>query len=92
MVNNKEIFEEFYRFCKEHSIEEVIKEYGGGEIYVPSYKSTHRDEEIYKRYKSGESLRVLAREYNLSISRVRAIIRRYKQHINHKHHQKEQKP
>jgi len=92
MVSNREIFEEFYRFCKEHSLEDVIKEYGGGEIYVPSYKNTHRDRDIYNLYKEGKRVRDIAREYSLSISRVRSIIRGYKRHISNNHHKNRQNP
>ncbi len=74
-INSYELFEEFYRFCKEHSIERVVKEYGGGNIYIPSFKRMGRDKEILKRYQSGINLRDIAKEFELSITRVRDIIK-----------------
>jgi len=75
MITTYELFEDFFNKCKECSLEEIIKEYGGGHIYIPSYKSTHRDIDIYNSYKNGKSIRALKREFGLSESRIRAIIR-----------------
>jgi Mor family transcriptional regulator len=77
-INNYDIFKEFYNTCRKKSFTEVLKEYGGSEIYIPSYKNTHRNRDIYKRYKEGESIRDIAREFDLSIARVRAIIRGFR--------------
>ncbi len=82
MVSSYEIFEEFYKQCRQKSIEEIIREFGGGEIYIPSYKSTHRDLDIYKRFKEGASVRELAKEYDLSVSRVRSILREQRKSDN----------
>jgi len=79
MISTYEIFEEFYKFCRENTIQEVIKEYGGGSIYIPSFKSTHRDEEIYEKFKNGASIKALKKEYDLSSSSIRRIIREQKQ-------------
>ena len=76
MITNQEIFEAFFDYCQSHSIEETIKEYGGGSIYIPSYKQTYRDTDLYARYKAGASMGTLKREFHLSESQVSRIIRR----------------
>ena len=75
MITNQEIFEQFYKDCNELPIDEIIKNYGGGTIYVPSYKSTLRDKHIYQKYKEGYSIHQLKREFNLSANRIRNIIK-----------------
>jgi Mor family transcriptional regulator len=76
MITPRDIFEAFFAYCQEHSIEEVIKEYGGGTIYVPSYKSTHRDADLCKRYREGATMPELIKEFHLSESRIRKILRK----------------
>ena len=78
MISSLELFEELYRDCRELSIEEVIKKHGGGTVYIPSYKSTHRDEDLWRRYQEGASIAELKREFGLSESTVREIIRKMK--------------
>jgi len=73
-VCNKEMFEEFYRFCKNNTIEEVVKEYGGGTLYIPSYKSMYRDKELLADWRAGMGKRDLQRKYYLSDAQVRRII------------------
>ena len=75
MLSNKDIFEHFIEYAKTHTIEEIIEEFGGGHIYIPSYKSTFRDAQILKLYKQGISLKKLKRKFNLSESRIRSIIK-----------------
>jgi Mor family transcriptional regulator len=76
MVTNKEIFEEFYHFCKNKNMEEVIREYGGDCIYIPSYKRVGRDKKIYQAWKKGVSLRSISKRFNLSLNRVRQIVKK----------------
>ena len=41
MINSFDIFAEFYNRVKEsENMADIIKEYGGANIYVPSYKGT----------------------------------------------------
>lgn len=75
MISTYDLFEAFYHYCREHTIEEVIREYGGGSLYIPSYKSTHRDEAIRKAYAEGVSVRTLQRQHQLSASQIRRILR-----------------
>lgn len=77
MVTNLEIFEDFCKAVREEtSNKEIMKQYGGGHIYVPSFKGKIRDEEIYKRYQDGEESKTLHRDYNLSENQIRAIIKK----------------
>ena len=59
----------------------MLKEVGGGLIYIPSYKSTKRDEDIREDYKNllsqkknrREIMLLLSNKYNLSQQRLYAI-------------------
>lgn len=82
MVTTVELFEEFFQKIKEcDSIIDIYKEFGGSSIYVPSYKSVCRNEEILNEYeamsKDGRSgsgiIRRLASKYDLSVSQIYAI-------------------
>lgn len=79
-MNNLEMFKYFIDYVKNHSLEDIIKEWGGGYIYVPSYKNTYRDKQILNLYTQGKHTKDIAKEMNLSISRVRAIIREQKRY------------
>ena len=58
-----------------------MKEFGGGLIYIPSYKSAKRDEDIKEDYKNllsqkknrREIMLLLSNKYNLSQQRLYAI-------------------
>ncbi len=82
MVSTVELFEEFFKKIKEcESISDIYKEYGGSSIYVPSYKSVCRNEEILNEYEamlkdgsySSTIIRRLAGKYDLSVSQIYAI-------------------
>ena len=82
MINNFDLFVEFYNKVKESSdISEIIKEYGGASIYVPSYKATFRNQDILRQYDEGIKLgkprpvviREIAAKHNLSYNSVCAI-------------------
>ena len=82
MINNFDLFVEFYNKVKESSdISEIIKEYGGASIYVPSYKGTFRNYDILKEYEEGIELgkprpvviREIAAKHSLSYNSVCAI-------------------
>ncbi|WOE69112.1 Mor transcription activator family protein [Hydrogenimonas thermophila] len=79
-VDSYELFERFYEFVKESAgIEDVIREFGGSSIYIPSFKNTHRNEKILKMAEAGADIREIMREFSLSEGRVRAILREAKQ-------------
>ncbi|MBE2986636.1 DNA-binding protein [Campylobacter sp. RM12920] len=88
MLSNFDLFVEFYQKVKDsEDIAEVLKEYGGSSIYVPSYKSTYRNADILDEYeqsiKDGKSstaaIREIAAKHNLSYNSVSAIIRELKE-------------
>jgi len=77
MPSNYELFEAFYEEVKNSkNIVEVIKAYGGGTIYVPSFKTTHRNEEIRRRFEEGADIPTLQREYGLSRNQIYAILKK----------------
>lgn len=88
MLSNYDLFVDFYNRIKDSDgISEIIKEYGGASIYVPSYKTTFRNDDIANEYKalvnSGKSasiaIRELAAKHNLSYNSVQAIIKEAKE-------------
>ncbi|RDY25401.1 transcriptional regulator [Romboutsia weinsteinii] len=57
---------------------EIVKVYGGDNIYIPTYKRIcrmSRDMEIGRKY-NGANASQLGREYNLSANHVRRIAKR----------------
>lgn len=86
IITNYELFEELFLFIKQENIqiEDVLKEFGGSNYYIPSYKGFGRNQEIYQNYKErqdrGEThiAKSLAREYNLSEAQIYAIIKQAK--------------
>lgn len=76
-VTNKDIFEEFCRRIREDgaSDEELMQDYGGMPIYVPSWCMNGRNNEIIKDYTEEKlSPKELAMKYRLSLSRIYEII------------------
>lgn len=83
MLSNQDIFLEFYNCVKNsHDVKEVIKEYGGANIYIPSYKNTHRDDDLLNKYKAlrlngyskAQAVRELVRDFSLSQVRIYEIL------------------
>ncbi|EJP75566.1 Mor transcription activator family protein [Campylobacter sp. FOBRC14] len=81
-INNFDLFVEFYNKVKESSdISEIIKEYGGANIYIPSYKATFRNQDILRQYDEGIRagknssvvIRELAQAHNLSYNTISSI-------------------
>jgi len=72
LITNLDIIEQMIEFIKipENDMEAFIKEYGGSNIYIPSYKTTLRNENIITEYKKrlGEFRLVqkLAKTYDLT--------------------------
>ena len=73
-----DMFEEFYDFVRNNTIEEVIKTYGGASIYIPSYKLMYRDRDLIADWEAGMDIREMVRKYNLSSSRIWSIIKEHK--------------
>ncbi len=88
IINNFDLFVEFYNCVKEsESMADVLKEYGGANIYVPSYKSTFRNRDILDEYKeelkSGKPGAVIIRElsakHGLSYNSISSIVKENRQ-------------
>lgn len=74
MITNKELWEEFYQQIKDsENISEIVKEYGGSSVYVPSYKSTYRNDDIIEEFENGSSIKELAKKHDLSETSIYAI-------------------
>lgn len=71
-VGNFELFEELFAFIKKDNVtlNDTIKEFGGSTYYIPSYKTTLRNDEILKEYKQnyGQTglIKSLARKHDLT--------------------------
>ncbi len=71
-LTNLDLFEDLFDFIKQKDIklDDVIKEFGGSTYYIPSYKTTLRNDEIIKEYRKhlGETglVKRLARDHNLT--------------------------
>lgn len=75
-ITNKDIFEDFTRKVREGmSDEDLMQEYGGMPIYVPSWCMNGRNGEIIRDYQESQlSPKELAMKYRLSLSRIYEII------------------
>jgi Mor family transcriptional regulator len=87
-VTTEELFLELYNSIRGGAtIEDVCKNFGGSNIYIPSFKSLGRNDELIaeydKRIKEGQDksniLRELAIEYNLSLAHTYKIIKASKE-------------
>ena len=76
-VTNKDIFEEFTRRIREDgaSDDELMKEYGGMPIYIPSWNLNGRNNLILDDYKEGLTPKELKFKYKLSLGRIYEIIK-----------------
>ena len=84
-VSNYDLFEDFYNFVSDGaSIKEAVKEYGGSNLYIPSFKTAFRDDEIREKYieltKQGAKkvVWILSREYELSEAQVYTITKDFR--------------
>ncbi|NOQ30012.1 MAG: hypothetical protein GQ570_02690 [Helicobacteraceae bacterium] len=73
-ITNYDLFLELYDCIRNSSnIKEVLKEHGGSNFYIPSYKTTERNNDIIEAYKEGMSIKQLRREYDLSETQIYTI-------------------
>jgi len=56
-------------------VEEIQKHYSGGYLFIPKRNNKERDEEMRILYKSGASVKEIARKVNLTERRVRQILK-----------------
>ena len=75
-LTNLEIFELFCDLIRGGATnEELMKEYGGSSIPVPSYKLHGRDDEIRRKFvEEHHDPKELARQYDLSLSQIYRIL------------------
>lgn len=76
-VTNFDIFTEFCRRIREDNAtdEDLMKDYGGMPIYVPSWKLNGRNDEIIKDYTENKlDPKQLSMKYSLSVSQIYEII------------------
>jgi len=65
-----------YEIVGEEKFLEIIRMYGGSNLYIPTYKSvirSSRNREIAKRY-NGVNASQLAREYGITVNQIRNIV------------------
>ena len=74
-VTNYDLFEELFNFINNpaNDLSATIKEFGGSNFYIPSYKTTFRNNKIIEQYKQGTSVKDLTREHDLSEAQIYAI-------------------
>lgn len=79
-ISNLELVEEFVKFVKNStSFSEVLKEYGGCSVYIPSYKTVYRNDDIRAKYlqmrkdKSKNIAMILAKEYDVTTRQIYSI-------------------
>ena len=56
---------------------EIVRMYGGSNLYIPTYKATirnSRNREIKKKY-NGVNAKYLASEYGMSVNNIKNIIK-----------------
>lgn len=82
-ITNEDVFDEFLEVCKTANKKDILKLYGGSSIYVPSYKTTNRNDDIKSEFallitqntSKNIILRTLSNKFNLSVNRIQEIIK-----------------
>lgn len=72
-----EHLELLYEIVGEEKYLEIVKMYGGSNLYIPTYKATirnSRNREIKKKY-NGVNANYLAYEYGMSVNNIKNIIK-----------------
>ena len=77
-IDSFDVVEELFEFIKnpDTTMSDFLKEHGGLNIYIPSYKKVYRDDDICKAYlekPTKATIRSLAREYELSEQQIYKI-------------------
>ena len=69
-IDNLDMFEQLFNFIKdpEVDLQTAVKEFSGQTYYIPSFKTTFRNQEIIKIYRENYGqvglVKRLARDYN----------------------------
>lgn len=72
-----EHLEMLYEIVGDEKYLEIVRMYGGSNLYIPTYKATirnSRNREIRKKY-NGVNASALAMQYGMSVNNVRNIIK-----------------
>ena len=75
-----EHLELLYEIVGEEKYLEIVRMYGGSNLYIPTYKATirnsrnSRNREIKKKY-NGLNAKYLASEYGMSVNNIKNIIK-----------------
>lgn len=77
------MFDEFIKFAQTHSIDEVMNEWGGVNIYIPSKKDDYAEliakyNELKDKVEHSKLIFQLSREFDLSTSRVYALTKEHR--------------
>ena len=73
-----EHLELLYEIVGDEKYLEIVRMYGGSNLYIPTYKATirnSRNREIRKRY-NGVNGSLLAAEYGMSVNNLKNIVNR----------------
>ena len=76
IISNYDLIEDLFNYIKnpETSLSDVIEEHGGSSFYIPSYKTTLRNDKIIKYYRENYGkagvVRYLAKEYKLTVRQI----------------------
>ncbi len=83
-ITNFDIFFNLYeRIQKGATLKEVLQDFGGANLYIPSYKTIQRDEDIREEYQSllnkknskKQIMLTLQQKYNLSEQHLYKILK-----------------
>ncbi len=79
-IRKEDVYEHLellYEIVGEEKYLEIVKMYGGANLYIPTYKATirnSRNREIRKKY-NGINTSLLAMQYGMSVNNVRNIVK-----------------
>ena len=80
-IRKEDVYEhlEFlYEIVGDEKYLEIVRMYGGSNLYIPTYKATirnSRNREIKRRY-NGVNASSLANEYGMSVNNLRNIVKK----------------
>lgn len=77
------MFYSFIEYAKTHSIDDVMREWGGVNIYIPSKKDDYAEliakyNELKDKVEHSKLIFQLSREFDLSTSRVYALTKEHR--------------
>ena len=79
-IRKEDVYEHLellYEIVGDEKYLEIVKMYGGANLYIPTYKATirnSRNREIRKKY-NGINISLLAMQYGMSVNNVRNIVK-----------------